>query len=152
MKKNTKTYVLLAVVILIWGLLLYRMFSWGDDENTITQNNNAFAQFNPIKPTEKDTFSITVHERDPFLGTIEKPKRRTTTRPKQVETIVWPTISYKGLVGSNTGSNAIFLVDINGTQHLIKKGTTTNEITLISGNKDQVVLRFKGKRKTFKRT
>lgn len=153
MKKKTKTYVLLGVVVLIWGIIGYKIISSLNPslpEQQLAQTSQG--DFKPSKKIEADTFSIELTERDPFLGTMYRPK--TTSKPKRIskpkEEIVWPNISYLGTVKKSSNSkNQIFVITIDGQQYLLKKGQEVKEVKLLSGSENEVKLQFKKKRKEY---
>ena len=67
MKNKKSTYILLPIVLLIWGMLIYQFFSYSvtDEapENTPTEFN-----VKPFKLKERSLFTVNVAYRDPFLG------------------------------------------------------------------------------------
>jgi len=150
-KSKRNTYLLLAAVIVIWGLLIFRLFNPENEDDLVQASpmDTGPAIINKIKP--KDTFSIRTYDRDPFLGTIqkkEKPKKR-VVRPQEI--INWPSVIYKGLVAGNQAKDNVYILEINGNQYLMKRNTTENEITLLQGKASQVIVRYKKQRKTIGR-
>lgn len=151
MKNKNKTYILLAIVLGIWGTIGYQIFSKLNpgEEPIVAQNNNV--SFTPKKDIKKDTFSINTSHRDPFLGTLyNKSKTATASSSKKTvkDTLKWASIVYKGKISKQQSSNSIYILEINGTQQLLKVGKKYEGITLIKGSKKSIVVSFKGKRKS----
>lgn len=150
LKGKKGLYILLPLVLFIWGAIIYQVLDAFADNDPIT-TNQAVVGFKDIKAKERDTFSLSTIERDPFLGEVYRPKIvivNTTPRPKVVE-VVWPSIQYKGLVSNGDVNKAIFLVAINGADQLMKLNETVADITLVKGDRNKIKLRYKGKTKEF---
>lgn len=151
MAKKGKTYLLLTVVLGIWGTIGYQIYSkMRPDESPIIAVNSSVS-FSPKQEIIKDTFSISSSHRDPFLGTAYQKKRKsnkTTYVKKSKDTIVFPKITYKGVISKQQSSQNIYIIEINNSQQLFKVGKQFNDVTLIKGDKKSVLVSFKGKRKT----
>jgi len=61
--------------------------------------------------------------------------------------VQWKPISYQGTIKQN--KQQIFIVTINGAQHLLKRGQTRDSVTLIYGNAKSITMRYKKQSKTF---
>jgi len=147
LKTKKKTYLLLVLVVAVWGTLGYKIFSAINPELPEIAKNN-FATNGDYKVTTKiDTFSISTANRDPFLGTLLKKKEKQTIRKKK--TIAWKPITYQGTIKKKKTKQQIFIVTINGNQYLLKKGQTKDSITLIYGNTKSVTMRYKNQSKSF---
>ena len=148
LKTKTKTYVLLTLVLGIWGVIGYRILSAVNPTKPEIVQNNTVISFNPKMRTESDTFSIKTANRDPFLGTLLIKKKPITQNLKPKTTIIWKPIIYHGNVSNQKGKAKVFIISIDNQQYLMKQGQTLNEIKLISGNNKSVLLSYKGDRKT----
>ncbi|MEM6719234.1 MAG: hypothetical protein AAF611_07980 [Bacteroidota bacterium] len=150
--KKSKTYILLTVVLAIWGTVGYQIFAklGSDDAPLVAVNTDV--NFTPKQTIEKDTFSINTKHRDPFLGKpyqqkgASKVKRRVSKVAKS--TINFPPIAYKGVISKQQSAQNIYIVDINGTQQLFKTGKIIQEVKLLKGNKKSITVAFKGVQKT----
>lgn len=151
MKNKKNTFILLPIVLLIWGLVVYDFFSFSAPDNLLRKTATQYA-IKPFKLKERDTFSINVAYRDPFLGKRNTPQTadsiksnaKTKKRPKPVETIVWPAILYKGIVSDSKEKNKIFMLVIAGHNFFMKKGDTENGVFLKDGDKESVYVKYKG--------
>jgi len=153
MKNKKNIYFLLPAVLLVWGLLGYRIFSSVNPTNKRQQTIATFNSFKPQLLQESETFIINTNYRDPFLGTfaqnkITKSKKVTNTISKK-PTASFPSIIYKGLVSPNGKQQQVFLINIDEQQYFFKKYNTHNEVKLLRGSNKQVVLKFQGQQQTF---
>lgn len=149
MKKNTKTYLLLATVALIWGTIGYRIISgMGNDDTPETQLKQV--SFKPLPTKEKKSFAILADYRDPFLGTIPKKpiqKKKRSSKPK-APPVPEVQILYTGFVADKDTKQNIFFVSINGTQHLMSPANEIDKVKLLSGNAKSIRVRYNNKIKT----
>lgn len=154
LKNKTKTYVLLVIVFGIWGIIGYRIWSGFNTEVPVAKQHNFAVSFNPDTNTVIDTFSVQLASRDPFLGTLNvlKTKKANTTISRKQNNFVWLPISYLGLITKQGATQKIFVLTINGKQHLLKKGQTMDSVTLIRGNTKAIVLRYKNQQKKFNKS
>lgn len=144
MKKQTKTYLLLALVVLIWGIIAVKIFgtlSSDDDELPTVQN----VEFKPKKVKAKDTFSIAANYRDPFLGTLVQTKKKKINRPKQVkEKTPQIEVIYTGYITDSSTEEKIFFITISGQQYLMNPKDTRQGVSLINGTATQVRIKSNG--------
>ncbi len=152
MKKRTKTYLLLSVVIVVWAIIGYKVISALNPDEPKNQEIKSFkTDFNPTTQRERDTFSVQPVRKDPFLGTVlikPEPKKITKSTVK-IKKIQWPRVNYQGLVGKmSSKKDQVYIVTINQVQYLAKKGQTIDSIKVVNGNENQVVLRYKNELKT----
>lgn len=138
---------LLGAVLVIWGVVGFRILSALNPELPEVAEQIEVAELKMPRPSVIDTFEVHKENRDPFLGTWTKkkakPKKKTT-----VKAVEWIPIIYHGAI-EKKGTPSVFIVSINGVQHVLKKGQSRDEVTLLSGNAKRVVLRYKNERKSF---
>ena len=147
MKNKTKTYLLLLLVIIIWGLLIYKFFSFRNDEIAETITTQDFI-VKPLTIEEKDLVLIDVNYRDPFLGKMYMPPSQTKInirkkKPLQKEIIIWPEVVYKGIVSDNKDSKKVFMIIINGQTYLMSEKDTEQDVTLKGGNRKSISVTYK---------
>ncbi|MEM6685019.1 MAG: hypothetical protein AAF617_04405 [Bacteroidota bacterium] len=148
--KKGKTYLLLTIVLGIWGAIGYQIYSKFSPEETPVLAANSNVHFSPKQTIERDTFRINTQHRDPFLGTPYQPKQahvKRTATPKK-EPIVFPSIAYRGVISKQQSIQNIYIMDINGTQQLFKVGKEIQYVKLLKGNKKSVTIVYKGQRQT----
>ena len=148
MKGKIPTYLLLFVVLTIWGVLIYKFASDLSDDS-IVQNKLEQGTFKKPVSVSTNPFELLPVEQDPFLGTLYREKEKKTTSRNTTIKILWPQLHYDGIVSDGKGKSKVFLVNINGIQHLLKTGDTISSIKVVRGNAKSVFLRYKGQTKEF---
>ncbi|WP_412985773.1 hypothetical protein [Pontimicrobium sp. IMCC45349] len=150
LSKNNPIFIKILIVasIGIWGTIGY-----GFINNLLTKEPEPISMefkttFAPKQITEDYKFTIQTVERDPFLGTLTK-KKAGKKKGATISNVVWKSIKYQGLIENKKAKSKVFLVSINNTQHILKKGQIADSIALVKGNASSVVLRYKGQTKTF---
>lgn len=142
----------MPIVLFVWGGVLYQVFSFTNTDKIIPNEKNEFT-IKPLKIKERQTFSINVNYRDPFLGKMYTPKKASTVQakstkgnkqPKPQDILVWPTVAYKGMISDNKEKKKVFILIIDGKNHYMKIGDTQNEIFLKEGDKESVYIIYKG--------
>ncbi|UII76203.1 hypothetical protein LV716_18360 [Flagellimonas sp. HMM57] len=148
MSKNVKTYLLLGLVLAIWGIIGFRILGVFSPEGEAPVTTRKL-DFKPKDVVERDTFSILADYRDPFLGTLSASKKKTKNTAKaKPPTVEFPTITYTGLITDQQTNAHIFFVTIGGKQYLMQKRGKESEVTLVGGNNQHIKVRYKGKLKT----
>jgi len=146
MKNKKNTYILLVVVIFIWGLLIYNFFSFTNPEMEIQEVSNAIS-IKPLAIKERDTFSINVDYRDPFLGKMYQPnanKKKSGKKIKVKAPVLWPRVVYKGIVSDTKDAKKVFMVIIDGHTHFMKEKEEQQEILLKSGDRKSITIQYQG--------
>ncbi|WP_298140159.1 hypothetical protein [Flavobacterium sp.] len=150
MKNRKNIYILLPIVLLIWGAVLYQFFSFTNNDEL--QIPNAEVGIKPFNIKDKDTFSITTSIRDPFLGSISTAEKSNkvkkvayTNKSVQIkEELIWPEVSYKGIVSDNKEKIKVYMLIINGKTYLMKKGETQEGVKLKDGDRETIYAIYKG--------
>lgn len=152
MKNKKNIYILLPIVLFVWGCVLYQVFSLARyDEGISTENN--FYTIKPLQIKARQKFTIDITYRDPFLGKMYvsekgpqiKTKSSNVNRPiKPKETVVWPSILYKGLISdSKENKKQIFILIIDGKNYYMKIGDTQEGVFLKTGDRESVYVKYK---------
>ncbi|PCJ95000.1 MAG: hypothetical protein COA50_11580 [Flavobacteriaceae bacterium] len=154
MKKNKKTYVLLSVVLAIWGILGYKIIV-GIGSDDVQRNEMALVEtYVPIKVKKRDTFVILANYRDPFLGTMPKKAEVKNKRNVVPKKTVLPKkdITYSGSVSQSNTNNRMFFISIDGQQYIMSKKEEIVGVRLVSGNEQQIKVRYNGRTETISLT
>jgi len=143
MKNKRNTYFLLVLVLVVWGMIGYRIFSsLGTDKNAELSKNIA-VNFNPTAIKKQDTFTISSYDRDPFLGTFKRKKipvkRKSISVKKEIQ---WPTIRYSGLIDNTNTDKQIYFVFVNNVQYLMKLKDEMEGVKLLKATNDEITVRF----------
>jgi len=152
MKSKQRIYILLPIVLLIWGVVLFQFFSFSASDDVL-ENTTTEVTIKPFKLKERTKFLINVNYRDPFLGkiyatqevskkNIKIVKAKKASKPE--ETIVWPTILYKGMLSDSKEKNKRFMLVISDKNYFMKIGDTENDIFLKEGDKESIYVKYKG--------
>ncbi len=153
MKKNSKTYILLTLVALIWGTIGYKIISSLSSDPESNAEEIAVS-FKPLPVQKKETFDIVADYRDPFLGSLPKKKtkkRIVSTKPK-APAVPEVSISYTGFMTDGSTHQKIFFVTINGQQHLMNTKDEIAKVTLLGGSASSIRIRYNNKTRTIQRT
>lgn len=155
MKSKKSIYILLPIVLIIWGMLIYQFFSYTSSE--IIEVKEELPLFVKIDYKEPDTTALDVNHRDPFTGKLESVKEKSSiskgkssNTPKiNIETTpeVQTQIEYKGIVSDVANKKKVFMVIIDNQTYLMKQGDKENEVELINGNRESITIKHKGKKK-----
>ncbi|NVK51288.1 MAG: hypothetical protein HWD85_00015 [Flavobacteriaceae bacterium] len=140
MNKKVKTYLLFAIVVCIWGLIGYNIYSYSNPTLEATKPSAIKTNFKIKKSTNPKVLEI-ANYRDPFLGKIVYTKKKTTNK-QPVPKIPFPSVIYHGLVTGNKAKS--YIISVNNQQEIFKIGSTFNQIRLISANAKKVVVEFQG--------
>lgn len=159
MKNKMLTYFLGFAVLVVWGLILYRIFdaTGGGDE----PSDNLVRQ--PVKKesyndyeVKADTAHLLLNYRDPFSlvkqkDTAQIPVKKLISRERNIipakPAFNWGFIQYSGYV-RNPGSKSITtLLVINGQNVALKEGEVKNQVKLVKNMRDSVRISFNGQTK-----
>jgi hypothetical protein len=150
MKNKKAVYALIFVVLLIWGIVFYRIFSYVQKSDETAATVSAPAQSNNHRP--KNIPDIKADYRDPFLGSVPKkvaPASNIIRKEIKKPTAPWPTVVYSGMIRSSGKANVIAILQINGKEFLGKPGDTAGGIMIKKIYKDSVELVFNKEKRTF---
>ena len=151
MKKNRRTYLLLACVLVIWGLLGFKVIKAVAPNDSPITTAKQTVPFTPRGIVKKDTFSIVANYRDPFLGTYPK-KAITVKKPFKKKTDVPDKdIAYTGYIRDEKSDKTLYFVTIQDQQYMMSPGEEQAEVTLIKGNATQILISYGGIRKTIQK-
>lgn len=154
-------YILVPLVVIIWGLVLYRILDLGKDEAQI--NEAPIAVKTETKATKKDSFTIVANYRDPFLGKMTHQRRTTGNEvKKQVKKVKkpppppvavhWPSIIFGGLIRNNQSNQEIAIVTINNQEALLGIEDKLQGVTLKKiFNKDSILVAMNDHKKVIKK-
>ncbi|MCA6363624.1 MAG: hypothetical protein IM638_11355 [Bacteroidetes bacterium] len=159
MKNKRTTYLLMAVVAAIWGLIGWKIWKGlqGDDDFNVEPETVLNAK---NKNTLSDSFELILNYRDPFLdkpvaavtsasvSTQSVPKQTVVAAPKpEPVTSSWPEIRYGGLVKRTGQEKSAAFVSVNGNSEIVVPGQKIGDITITRIWRDSVeVMRGKEKR------
>lgn len=159
MKNKKAVYILLPLVLLLWGIIFYMIFSAVNPSyDQQVQPRDLSINVSSENPLS-DTFSIIANYRDPFLGKVfssEKPVvRDASINSTPVKPIVipksWPSISYGGMMKIIKSSKQVALIYINGGSKMMKTGEIKEEVELLKIYNDSVEVMFHKEKRVVKK-
>ncbi len=155
MKNKATVYVLVTAVALVWGLIIYRVYSaisaGGDDTPPVSSVNSAKESFNDYS-LPKDTAKLQLNYRDPFGLTIQKDTVRVAKEHivNQIKKLPqpqfnWDFIKYSGYLKNPTSKKLIAFLTVNGKDVALAEGETIDNVRLLKNLHDSVKVSFNGK-------
>jgi hypothetical protein len=151
MKNKKLTYFLLPLVILIWGIIIYKIII------NLKGNNDDFI-VNPVKTQNSpsflppDTFNLISNYRDPFLGNmadnfsdgndISMSDNNDYIIIDPSEGIPWPKFVYCGIIKNNEVNKEVIIVRINGKEYLMTVNDIIENVKLVKVFKDSIKVTF----------
>lgn len=160
MKNKAVTYLLGAVVVVLWGLILYRVFAavgGDDDEAPIVSTIKTKEAYNDFA-IPKDTSKLLLNYRDPFglvkqKDTAITPIRRAVSGPGTAKAkpaapaFNWSFIQYSGYIRNPASKKMITMVVINGQNFTMTDGDSRAGVKLFKNMRDSIKIGFQGKTK-----
>ncbi len=165
MKRKGLTIGLLLVVAAIWGAVLARIRR--PEPRTFAEGGNAPAHVYPermIADTLPPTEALGDH-RDPIQAAA--PARPSGAAPRRAgdgppappkpvavvpATVMWPRITYNGLLRNRSNSRAVALLNIDGRDVLCVQGVPDNSgLTVVEAGPDSVRIALRTELRSFRR-
>ncbi len=163
MKNKKLTYILFPIVIIIWGLVIYRIFFEGQ-----TKPENIAPVVKPVIKTdvkeEQRVYRLIANYRDPFLNEIktsvieikqeenkEEVNQRSSNlrrRRTSVSRIRWPEIKYGGFIEDDQNRKFTILLNIKNRDYLAHEGDTVDQIFIKEFYKDSIIVVYNNEEKT----
>lgn len=165
-RKKWLSYLLGAVVLLIWGIVIHRLIKglFSDDEGMVMRTPS-----DPVDSTSveraADTFSLKLDYPDPFLK--DAPRRRRARRVRdqkeeekgskdqkkdnedkngeEKEQLRWPQLEFGGIVRNRSSDRVVALLRIDGKDRLMKEGDEHEKVSLEEVWSDSVRVALNGK-------
>lgn len=176
MKNKTTTYALLALVLCLWGYIVYKIYMGVKGDDIVVPV--ASTKSKPVKEKEPmaiDNYELSLNYRDPFLGkqaashvgsssssaytgtprpVVARPRVVTPTvvaPPRPVETIDWSVIRFNGIMKNPTTNKMISIVMVNNQQYMLGEGGVGGGVKVLKVYKDSLRISYKNINKTITR-
>jgi hypothetical protein len=157
MKNKKLTYFLGFAVLVIWGLIIYRVigaFNSDDDQATTAPVSRKKEPFNDYA-VPKDTTRLILNYRDPFGLIPFKDTVKAVSHERMARNITvaaatamnWGFIKYSGYIRNPRSKQLIALVQINGKSADMREGDVVDKVKLLKNMQDSVKVLFNGKTK-----
>ena len=153
---NKKTiYLLLPLVLLLWGYIIYRVV-----EQTNTEVEVAGAELPRLQPAakagDKKTFQLLLDYQDPFLKTIsqnnlnpEADKAGKQAPKRRLHVWNWPNFTYNGCIQNH--KKVVGILQINSKNLLVQEGKTYHEFNVYKLFPDSIIMERDGEKRTILR-
>jgi hypothetical protein len=157
MKNKKFIYVSGIAALVIWGLIIYRIFNTvsNNDDNNIALNNT------PQKKEAynddaiiKDTTHLLLNYRDPFSlvklkDTAEIPVKKILFKNSTIlpgkPVFNWGFLRYAGYIRNPTTKKLVAMVSINGKNEMLIEGQTKQQVKLLKNLRDSIKISYGGK-------
>ncbi|MFL5763635.1 MAG: hypothetical protein ACJ77K_06805 [Bacteroidia bacterium] len=154
MKNKKLTYALLPLVVLVWGMIIYRIMNVSGPD---LPADNKIVYQEKMPATAGDSFSISANYRDPFNapvvrylnahpGNLPNPVPVVQKKAAQPASNSWPKVAYNGTIRNQQSKKELAMVEIDGQNNFMKQGDRLREIQLLKISRDSILVCF-GKEK-----
>lgn len=168
MQKKRINIILLLVVLGLWGTVAYKTITQFFFPKQVTVIQEQFNANPSIGEHKKDTFNLTLINRDPFLNKqnnnkplavqrniVEKnlnvrPKVKTPIIIKEKPVIIWPVISYYGYIKSKIKADELIMVKVDSRLYKIRKNDEVDNVIIKKIYKDSIEVIFNKEKKIIK--
>ena len=154
MLKNKKlVYLLLPLVLLIWGLIFYRIYT-----NMHGSQVNPSFRKQAVKEVDvsnkEDLPKLSLNYPDPFLknalGTAVQKQANHQHTEENSQSINWPMITYGGMLSSEKNSHKVTgFLRVGTSDMLVHVGDFTHELAVLRIAKDSILLENKSEKRWF---
>jgi hypothetical protein len=151
MKNKKNIFLLVPAVLLIWGIVGYKIYASLNSTNDVAIVDNNAIEFRPEVIIEVEKFTINANYRDPFLGKLyNNAKKSSNLIKKNVKpTAVFPVITYNGMISPKQADRqTLFLITISDKQQFLAVGKQIDGVKLLKGNSREVTIAFQNNKKT----
>jgi hypothetical protein len=156
LKSKKNLYVLIPVVLSIWGMVGYQIMDGLKPDLPVSEDFD-YGSFRESETKTKAILTLQLPDTDPFLGTVAQKKRtqnkkKSNSSKKNPVEIPWPAVEYLGYVKqeSRSGLRAVAM-RINGNSYILKTGATQDSLKLVKATDDYIIMRYQKKDKKFKK-
>jgi hypothetical protein len=158
--KNKKTvYILILMVIIVWGMIFYRIYAaFSDDAEPVIAPATKIKEPYDDYAIPKDTSHLQARYRDPFgqapvkdTALVVPQKNIHRTVPVTIAPgINWAAINYMGYIRNPGSKKLIAIMHINGKEVMMTEGETAEQVKLLRNLCDSVKISYHGQTKFIK--
>lgn len=161
MKNKKMIYILFPVTIIVWGLIIFRIFNYANQEPEFQFSEKNIT--NIIKDSLViEEFEIKANYRDPFIRSIATVKKdddkknankrnNRGTRTRINRKIRWPKVEYNGIVENIKNKATLAILNIDEKNCLLKNNEECNQVLVIKIYEDSIRLKYNDEEKTFRK-
>lgn len=155
-KKSKKLGLLLIAVLIVWGIVIFRIIDMRTDDD-----DDGVIAIRTVSTDELigkvETKMVSLDFADPFLKggkraaateirpkpTIERVAKQVTPKEEEPEL---PNVKFKGIISNGKAGTELGIIQIEEVEFFVRKGQQLKELTVVEMDSDQIVMEFKGKR------
>ncbi len=165
-KGKTLTYLLIAGVVAVWGLIFYRVYIGMSEEelDTPVAVSTKVPYFKMVDH-HQDQVSLDLNYRDPFAQATAydvakpatvKPENTAPARPQmampmaQKPQVNWSNVQYTGYVNNAASKQKMVILSVNGNTAVLAEGQSAHGVKLLKYLGDSVSVQYQGEKKNIK--
>ncbi|OFZ01407.1 MAG: hypothetical protein A2491_19650 [Bacteroidetes bacterium RIFOXYC12_FULL_35_7] len=167
MKNKKLRYILLPLVLIVWGLVFYKVYEYVK-EDPLPINEQIKKNSKKTHLNTRDTILLVADYRDPFLGKIihqisfensnevtnriyekksssggEKENLKIKQENKAItKTNNWPTVIYSGIIINQKNSKKTALLKINNKEKMVSEGEIIDDMKIEKIYPDSLILKL----------
>lgn len=152
MQKKKLNKILIVAVALIWGVVIYKFAAPYFLSEDVVITADALVGKPQILLRKKDTFKLSIPDRDPFLGKSLKVRKKTVavssvpkkkvSRPKVNISNNWPRVEYLGYIKSKQSISRLGLLRLDGVLKRVRRGAEVKGIRVKDISEDKISLQL----------
>ncbi|WP_397301599.1 hypothetical protein [Nonlabens ulvanivorans] len=149
-KSKKWLFLLIPTTLFIWSIIGYQVYDGLNPELPVVENDVQFRFRESGKKIE--LINLNLPEYDPFLGTayVKKSSKQPANKTAPIKRkVLWPEITYKGIVKNKGSSKKVVAVEINGATKLMSLQKMVDSITLIKATNTFIQLKYKNESRRF---
>jgi hypothetical protein len=158
MNKKRLNIVLIPLVILLWAFIIYKIISYtrptsSDSASSITLMKNDYASI------KKDTVTLLVNYRDPFVPVSYQRKKLAKITNSQISPIKrpvvtkpnWPPLEYGGLIENPKSDTTFAIIKINNKSELMTYNEEVAGMKILNLYPDSIQIRLQNEIRIFRK-
>lgn len=154
MKNKTTVYLLLPIVIVVWGVIIFRVFSFKEANVEVE-----LARKSDTVVIEEEACNVNLelllNYKDPFFNIINSKKKsnyasgitkdiiRNGKSVKQENKISMPFIKYNGMLINESKNKRVGLFEIQNKDLVLSEGESFNNVVILNIWSDSVLVKYK---------
>lgn len=131
MKSKALTYLLLAMVLVVWGIIFSRIFNPSNDDFSVLNTKNSQGKEDTL--TTIIPYKLKLNYTDPFLGSTYEVKARVKAKPqpvKKADPFPIENLEYLGMIKNAKKKSTIAIVKWKGKEIYLVSGEKVENIKL----------------------
>ncbi len=155
MKSKKFTYALGLIVLVVWGIIIFRVLGTlnTDNEGKSGPAEKVMKEKYDDYAVVKDTAKLMLNYRDPFgLVPFKDTTRKWAEKPLATnisqsikQPFNWSFIKYSGYIRSTGSKKMLAVVSINGKTVMLEEGETAEQVRLDKNRQDSIKVTFNRK-------